>query len=156
MLRADDFWQYSLRIYAVEEVKQQCLALQNTYGLNVNMLLFCGFLTQHNIYLDTGTFKFLSQQIEKIDQQLKVLRTNRNKVKSESRDLYIRVLEQELDLEKSQQATLISRLNNQFSKDTELNHQQNDNFISYYHSMEQHDEQLLEDITSIKILIMSL
>jgi uncharacterized protein (TIGR02444 family) len=35
------FWDFSLDIYQVPEVAQACLDLQNTYGLDVNLVLLC-------------------------------------------------------------------------------------------------------------------
>jgi uncharacterized protein (TIGR02444 family) len=37
----DDFWDYSLKLYAGSGVKSGLLALQNEHGLNVNVLLLC-------------------------------------------------------------------------------------------------------------------
>lgn len=45
------FWQYSLHLYAQPEVEKLCLQLQNGHDLDVNLLLFCGWLaTQERIF----------------------------------------------------------------------------------------------------------
>ena len=38
------FWQFSLKIYQHEEVKEDCLWFQNQEGANVNLLLLCCWL----------------------------------------------------------------------------------------------------------------
>jgi uncharacterized protein (TIGR02444 family) len=35
------FWNYSLRLYARRGVQEACLALQDEFGMNVNLVLFC-------------------------------------------------------------------------------------------------------------------
>jgi uncharacterized protein (TIGR02444 family) len=37
------FWTFSLKVYAAEGVQAECLALQEQYGLDVNLLLFCAY-----------------------------------------------------------------------------------------------------------------
>jgi len=38
------FWAFSLRIYAVAGVPDECLNLQNRHGVDVNLLLLCAYL----------------------------------------------------------------------------------------------------------------
>lgn len=38
---ADALWAFSLRVYALPEVAEACLSLQDRYGIDVNLLLFC-------------------------------------------------------------------------------------------------------------------
>jgi uncharacterized protein (TIGR02444 family) len=40
----NSFWQFSLRVYAVPEAAAECLDLQRALSVNVNMLLFCGWV----------------------------------------------------------------------------------------------------------------
>jgi len=42
--RDNAFWQFSLRVYAQRGVADECLALQDTLGLDVNVLLFSAWL----------------------------------------------------------------------------------------------------------------
>ena len=35
------FWNFSNRVYQNDDVQDACLALQNKYGLDVNLILFC-------------------------------------------------------------------------------------------------------------------
>ena len=39
--RSNPFWQYSLKLYACNEVAELCLHLQDEGGLDVNLLLYC-------------------------------------------------------------------------------------------------------------------
>ena len=55
---ADRFWDFSLKIYAAEGVASECLALQDQYCADVNVLLFCAYLGVRGIELaprDIGT-----------------------------------------------------------------------------------------------------
>lgn len=39
--QSQNFWNFSVDLYAQARVAEACLDLQNSYGLDVNMLLFC-------------------------------------------------------------------------------------------------------------------
>jgi uncharacterized protein (TIGR02444 family) len=38
------FWAFSLKVYGAPAVQQECLDLQDRYGIDVNMVLFCAFV----------------------------------------------------------------------------------------------------------------
>ena len=38
------FWKFSLAVYAAPGVPEECLAVQERYGVDVNVLLFCAWL----------------------------------------------------------------------------------------------------------------
>lgn len=40
----EQFWDFSVRIYRTEGVPDACLSLQNDYGADVNMLLYCAWV----------------------------------------------------------------------------------------------------------------
>ena len=42
--RPRDFWTFSLAVYADTGVQMECLALQDGYGIDVNILLFCAYV----------------------------------------------------------------------------------------------------------------
>jgi uncharacterized protein (TIGR02444 family) len=42
--RDADFWTFSLAVYADPRVQMECLALQDGYGIDVNILLFCAYV----------------------------------------------------------------------------------------------------------------
>jgi uncharacterized protein (TIGR02444 family) len=45
VLQCDNpFWSFSLAVYAAPGVAAECLALQDTSGVDVNVLLFCAWL----------------------------------------------------------------------------------------------------------------
>jgi uncharacterized protein (TIGR02444 family) len=39
-----NFWNFSLAVYGDNGVQQECLDLQQRYGININLLLFCAFV----------------------------------------------------------------------------------------------------------------
>jgi uncharacterized protein (TIGR02444 family) len=39
-----NFWDFSLAVYGDNGVQQECLDLQQRYGININLLLFCAFV----------------------------------------------------------------------------------------------------------------
>jgi uncharacterized protein (TIGR02444 family) len=43
---ADEFWAFSLALYAHPQVAAACLRLQDAHGLDVNLLLLCCFLAR--------------------------------------------------------------------------------------------------------------
>ena len=45
------FWRFSLAVYAAPGVADECLALQDTRGIDVNVLLFCAWLGSRRIVL---------------------------------------------------------------------------------------------------------
>jgi uncharacterized protein (TIGR02444 family) len=52
MLQCDNpFWRFSLAVYAAPGVAPECLALQDTRGIDVNMLLFCAWLGSLRVVL---------------------------------------------------------------------------------------------------------
>jgi uncharacterized protein (TIGR02444 family) len=48
------FWNFSLAVYAREGVSRACLALQEGHGLDVNLLLFCGWAGSRGQLLTPG------------------------------------------------------------------------------------------------------
>ena len=46
------FWRFSLAVYGEEGVAQECLALQEAFGLDVNVLLFCAWCGTRAIALN--------------------------------------------------------------------------------------------------------
>ena len=54
------FWRFSLAVYAAPGVAPECLGLQDTQGVDVNVLLFCAWLGARRIVLteeDLGTIE---------------------------------------------------------------------------------------------------
>lgn len=111
MLSTETFWAFSLNLYQHNEIKQACLSLQNDFDLNVNLLLLCSFLDHNRIDLSARQFDQLRAAITPIDNQIKQIRQQRIAQKNLDQGRYKALLDQELTLEKSQQACLIAVFN---------------------------------------------
>ena len=46
LTRDNAFWQFSIRVYASPGVADECLAVQERYGIDVNALLFCAWIAR--------------------------------------------------------------------------------------------------------------
>lgn len=44
LLLDNPFWRFSLRVYAQDAVREECLSLQEAFGIDVNILLFAAWL----------------------------------------------------------------------------------------------------------------
>ena len=54
------FWTFSVSLYAAPYVADECLALQEALGLDVNMLLFCAWVgSAHGVVLSEPDFRAL-------------------------------------------------------------------------------------------------
>jgi uncharacterized protein (TIGR02444 family) len=61
----NSFWQFSLRVYAVPEAAAECLDLQRALAVNVNMLLFCGWVAvSRRVALSAADIRSVSALIE--------------------------------------------------------------------------------------------
>jgi uncharacterized protein (TIGR02444 family) len=49
---ANPFWNFSLALYALDGVAPACLELQETAGIDVNLLLFCSWRARQGIALE--------------------------------------------------------------------------------------------------------
>lgn len=56
--QSQNFWNFSVELYSQARVADACLDLQNSYGLDVNMLLFCYW---HGVTLGVFPAKTLEQ-----------------------------------------------------------------------------------------------
>lgn len=45
---SQNFWDFSIQFYGVDGVAEACLELQNSHGLDVNMVLLCVWFGKHN------------------------------------------------------------------------------------------------------------
>ncbi|WP_432459953.1 MULTISPECIES: TIGR02444 family protein [unclassified Agarivorans] len=101
----DQFWRYSLQVYAAPEVKSLCLSLQNKYQCNVNLLLWLGFCKQQRWMVNLD---YLQRNIDDSEQKLKQFRDYRSVVKPLiSQRQYDLLLQHELKLEQRQQQKLV-------------------------------------------------
>ena len=51
---SNPLWEYSLATYRVKEVAQTCLTLQDTFDMDVNLLLYAAWLAHMNRCLSAG------------------------------------------------------------------------------------------------------
>lgn len=58
------FWQFSLKVYAAPGVAQECLMLQDESGVDVNMLLYCGWRGVEADVLSASTIERLNEAVQ--------------------------------------------------------------------------------------------
>lgn len=109
LFNPDEFWRFACEFYDEAQIKDLCLEGQNEFQLNVNMLLLCCWLEQHNLAIAEGDFRLLQEAIAQSDRHLKVLRKQRNALAKGSEE-YQGLLQQELVSERQQQQILLDAL----------------------------------------------
>jgi len=112
------FWQFSLRVYAQPEVAAECLDLQRVLSINVNVLLFCGWIAaSRRVALGVADIRLLESAIHGWHTLAVLpLREIRDTLKpaSEMRHQAVqafrkRILDSELQAEQIEQALLFER-----------------------------------------------
>ena len=75
-----DFWNFSLRLYTQPQVADLCVQLQDTYQVNVNLLLWCCWLEQQAIDLTAERLQQAHWRVDAWEQDyvlpLRALRRN--------------------------------------------------------------------------------
>ncbi|MGI9294260.1 MAG: TIGR02444 family protein [Pseudomonadales bacterium] len=109
---AQQYWQYSLRHYASPAIADLCLSLQDNYGINVNLLLFAGFLSQCRYTLPAAKQPLLMTRVRTFDQRyLRRIRRLRRRVKTllpdQSPRWYADFKQLELTAERLQQVLIV-------------------------------------------------
>ncbi|MGX9418059.1 TIGR02444 family protein [Vibrio sp. WJH972] len=118
-LMTEQLWQFSLSYYAVMEVKEACLTLQNQFGGNVNTLLLLKYLDLHKLSINNDELETLIKATDNTDGLINHYRQLRQSLKPSLPDnLYQKTLKFELELEKRQQADLVDQFNTLNSKPT--------------------------------------
>lgn len=108
----NDFWRFSSQVYAVDDVRGQCLELQDRYGVNVNLLLFAAWLDHRAIPLTDRNIGEIARLVEPWhDGVIRPLRSARRTAKAAATDepvsvLHGRILQAELAAEQVEQAML--------------------------------------------------
>jgi uncharacterized protein (TIGR02444 family) len=59
----NDFWRFSLAVYAQVEVAQECLELQQALGVDVNILLFCAWIGTRSFALSRNDIEAASRTV---------------------------------------------------------------------------------------------
>jgi uncharacterized protein (TIGR02444 family) len=79
---SEGFWDFSVRTYRTEGVPEACLSLQNDYGADVNMLLYCGWVGGFYGRFDDALFSKASSFADKwADEVVRPLRSARTWMK---------------------------------------------------------------------------
>lgn len=108
------FWQFSLTVYQSTPVKEQCLRLQNSTGVNVNLLLLCCWLAYSRQAITQLELKTAIDSINDWQQQVtQPLRQIRQYLKQQHDALinpfYQQLLNHEIQSEAYQQYWLYSQ-----------------------------------------------
>lgn len=77
-------WDFSLALYARPGVADSCVRLQDEHGVNVNLLLWCAWLEQQGMRLDTTRLHAAQKRIHAWDEHYVIpLRQLRRRMKAE-------------------------------------------------------------------------
>ena len=109
----NEFWRFSLAVYKPADVAAECLALQESVGLDVNLLLFCAWLGTRAVVLSRGDIEAAARVVAAWHTSVvRPLRGVRRHIKTQYGDAYedlrSRVKDNELQAEQVEQAMLFS------------------------------------------------
>lgn len=144
MLSASQFWQYSTALYADNSVKQNCLALQEDFGLNVNVLLLCSYCNSRGEVYSEDSFQQLNLAIKASEDLLTQHRNIRKAAKEHHPQQYKLLLEEELEMERQQQSILLHQINS-FAQTSKVA----DNFAAYLASKRLTNNAQVAALTSV-------
>jgi len=105
------FWRFSLAVYGQAEVAKECLALQDAYGIDVNILLFCAWLGTQSVALTREDIEAASRVAAAWqDDVVRPLRTVRRRLKALFADDQFRtsIKDVEIKAEQIEQAMLFA------------------------------------------------
>ncbi len=107
----NEFWRFSLLVYKQNEVAQECLALQETLGVNINLLLFCAWVGAQGIVLSHESIEAASMAVAPWHETVvRPLRRVRQRTKSlgvaELEEFRAHIKDTELEAERIEQAIL--------------------------------------------------
>lgn len=78
------FWDFSLALYAQPQVADTCVLLQDTYGVNVNLLLWCAWLQCQQLTLTPARLQHAHALVDEWERDYVVpLRRLRRKLKQQ-------------------------------------------------------------------------
>ncbi|MEM0955093.1 MAG: TIGR02444 family protein [Pseudomonadota bacterium] len=101
------FWRFSLTLYAETGVADACLALQDRYNLDINLLLYGCYLANQGHLLETGQASALDQYCtEWRETVVRPVRALRRALKHQAPDVAEKLLAAELVSERDQQAMI--------------------------------------------------
>jgi uncharacterized protein (TIGR02444 family) len=103
-------------LYADEKVKTACLRLQDHYGLNVNVLLYCLYLGAQKKYVPREKFERLTYTLspwhENVTRPLRHLRRKIKTTTPNDLSIYNKLVDAEIDCERKEQNLVESTLGN--------------------------------------------
>lgn len=116
-LTPEAFWDYTNNVYSKDDVAAQCLYLQDTAGVNVNLLLLLCWC-MHNAWVVTlPQFTVLKEAIRESEDAIARHRLRRKAARPGTdggdETLYTQLKAEELILEKAQQRLLVAAFNQQ-------------------------------------------
>ena len=124
-LTAEDFWDFSIKVYGKNPIQNTCLQCQDHYGADVNLLLLGVYLDCRGISVSEATYAALLKVSNHWQaERLGPLRQQRRAAPKGSEE-YKRLLSEELETEKKEQAALMKALHEgqtNHSQPTELLH----------------------------------
>jgi uncharacterized protein (TIGR02444 family) len=109
----NDFWRFSLAVYKPADVAAECLTLQESVGIDVNLLLFCAWLGTRAIVLSRSDIEAASRVVALWHNGVvRPLRGVRRHIKPQYGDAFenlrSRVKDNELQAEQIEQAMLFA------------------------------------------------
>ena len=107
----NEFWRFSLAVYSAEGVSAECLRLQDTLGVDVNVMLFCVWLGARGVQLQRNDIEAAMRAVaDWQDHVVQPLRSVRRftKTKYHDDDLRTSLKQIELRAEQIEQAMLFS------------------------------------------------
>ena len=107
----NEFWRFSLAVYAAPGVAEQCLALQDEFGADINLLLFCAWAgTKRAAALDeadiAGAEAVVVHWRNEVVRPLRAVRRALKRIESDDFGLRSGVKTVELEAEQVEQAML--------------------------------------------------
>lgn len=118
----NEFWQFSLAVYAAPGVANECLDLQENFGVDVNLLLFAAYVGSRRLVLSSDDvdqcFLAVHQWREQVVEPLRSVRRatktllpqHRLPLQQQIEDIRGKVKSAELESEKVQQDLLLQWL----------------------------------------------
>ncbi|UTW55808.1 TIGR02444 family protein [Kordiimonas sp. SCSIO 12610] len=108
-LSFEEFWEFSVRLYAKPNVATACLDAQNNFNADVNILLLTAWLRCKNLSItQEGWGKLIETSTDWQNNILKPIRTRRMEAKGTQ--FYEALKVEELNLEKQAQRELIKSI----------------------------------------------
>ena len=109
----NEFWRFSLALYSEAGVAEECLALQQAIGADINLLLFCVWAGSRGIVLEGGDIERVMGRVAAWqDHVVRPLRSVRQNMKSleleDSENFRGRVKSVEIEAEQIEQAMLFA------------------------------------------------